>query len=294
MNNSIQLINDDIQSKIYTIRGLQVILDRDLALLYGVETKVFNQAVKRNIARFPQRFRFQLTKDELETLRSQIVTFKGNLNTKYFPYVFTEQGISMLSAILKSDIAIDISIKIIDSFVAMRKLINSNRFYIEQLHNLEKRQLSYEIESDKKFDKLFDAIEQKDLKPTQGIFYDGQIFDAYTFISDLIRTAKKEIILIDNYIDDTILTLFSKVPNIKVTIYTHTISKQLKLDLEKYNTQYKNIIIKNFKNSHDRFIILDKNEIYNIGASLKDLGKKWFAFSKLDISLFDEMVKKLL
>ena len=222
------------------------------------------------------------------------MTFKGNLNTKYFPYVFTEQGISMLSAILKSDIAIDISIKIIDSFVAMRKLINSNRFYIEQLHNLEKRQLSYEIESDKKFDKLFDAIEQKDLKPTQGIFYDGQIFDAYTFISDLIRTAKKEIILIDNYIDDTTLTLFSKVPNIKVTIYTHTISKQLKLDLEKYNTQYKNIIIKNFKNSHDRFIILDKNEIYNIGASLKDLGKKWFAFSKLDISLFDEMVKKLL
>ena len=149
------------------------------------------------------------------------------------------------------------------------------------------------LKYDENFDKIFNAIEDKQLKPDDGIFYDGQIFDAHTFISDILRTAKKSIILIDNYIDDTTLTLFSKVPNINITIYTHTISKQLKLDFEKYNKQYRNITLKTFKNSHDRFLIIDEKQVYLIGASLKDLGNKWFGFSKLDISLLDGILKKL-
>jgi len=288
-------VNDTIiQNKIHNIRGVQVMLDRDLAELYGVETKVFNQAVKRNIKRFPQSFRFQLTKNEYETLRSQIVTFKSSLNTKYLPYVFTEQGVSMLSAVLKSDIAIEISIKIIETFVNMKKLINSNDFYLQQLRVLEKRQLSYEISSDIKFNHIFKALESAQTdKATNGIFFDNQMYDAYSFISDLLRTAKQNIILIDNYIDDTTLTLFSKIPNIKVTIYTHTLSKQLKLDINKYNAQYNNIVVKTFKDSHDRFLILDNKEVYLIGASLKDLGKKWFGFSKIDISSIDSILKRL-
>jgi hypothetical protein len=222
------------------------------------------------------------------------VTFKSSLNTKYLPYVFTEQGVSMLSAVLKSDIAIEISIKIIETFVNMKKLINSNDFYLQQLRVLEKRQLSYEISSDIKFNHIFKALESAQTdKATNGIFFDNQMYDAYSFISDLLRTAKQNIILIDNYIDDTTLTLFSKIPNIKVTIYTHTLSKQLKLDINKYNAQYNNIVVKTFKDSHDRFLILDNKEVYLIGASLKDLGKKWFGFSKIDISSIDSILKRL-
>jgi hypothetical protein len=286
------LIVDDIniQEKIYTIRGLQVMLDRDLAELYGVETKVFKQAVNRNIDRFPSDFMFELTKDELENWRSQFVTSNSDkMGLRRTPYVFTEQGVSMLSAILKSKIAIDMSVKIIRSFVNMRKIINQNSLVSQKFEQIERKFLRY----DEKFDKIFDAIEQKQLKPKDGIFYDGQIFDAYNFIADILRTATKSIILIDNYIDDTTLTLFSKVPSIDVTIYTHTLSKQLKQDFEKYNTQYKNISLKTFKNAHDRFLIIDEKEVYLVGASLKDLGKKWFGFSKLDISLLDTMLKSL-
>ena len=275
-----------IENKIYTIRGLQVMLDRDLALLYGIETKVFNQAVKRNIKRFPTEFRFELTNEEDKNLRSQFVT-SSHGGTRYLPYVFTEQGVSMLSAILKSDIAIQISIEIINTFVNMRKFINNNSNLFQRLELLEKKQINYETTSDTKFNEIFNAIEDKSIKPKQGIFYDGQIFDAYNFISDLIRNAQKNIILIDNFIDDSVLTLFSKNQNIDITIYSKTISKQLKLDLEKYNQQYKPIKIIKFDNSHDRFMIIDKTEIYHIGASLKDLGKKWFAFSKFDKDSID-------
>ncbi len=265
----------DIKSKIYTIREKQVMLDSDLAELYGVETKVFNQAVKRNIKRFPEHFRFQLTKEEYEILRSQFVTLSLNsknstwgTHKKYLPCVFTEQGVSMLSAVLKSNIAINISIKIIDSFVSMRKLISSNDFFVHQLNRLEKRQISYEIKSDENFDKIFKALESKDHIQEQGIFFNGQIFDAHNFVSDLIRCAKSKIVLIDNYIDDTTLTLFNKNQNIDVVIYTHTINKALKLDLEKYNKQYKNIVVKENKNFHDRFLIIDEKEVYHLGASL--------------------------
>ncbi len=273
----------DIKSKIYTIRDKQVMLDSDLAELYKVETKVFNQAVKRNIKRFPKHFRFQLTKEEYDFLRSQIVTSKiiteNRGGNRYLPYVFTEQGVSMLSAILKSDIAIDISIKIIDTFVSMRKLISSNDFFVHQLNKLEKRQISYEIKNDTNIDKIFKALENKDHIQEQGIFFNGQIFDAHNFVSDLIRKAKSKIVLIDNYVDDTTLSLFEKNQNIDVTIYTNTISNSLKNDLAKYNKQYRKITIKENKDFHDRFLILDEKEVYHIGASLKDLGKKVFGFS---------------
>ena len=270
----------NIETKIYTIRGVQVMIDEDLAKLYQVETRVFNQAVKRNIKRFPQRFRFQLNSEEYENLKSQNATSSiKHGGTRYLPYVFTEQGVSMLSAILKSDIAIDVSIKIIESFVSMRKIINSNTLMFERFERVEQRLFLH----DENFNILFKALEDKSLIPSQGIFYNGQTFDAYKFINDLIKSAKTDIKLLDNYIDETVLTLFSKVPNIKVTIYTKTITKQLKLDLEKYNTQYSNVEIKKFDNSNDRFLIIDETEVYHIGASLKDLGKKWFGFSKIDM-----------
>lgn len=288
-----ELIIEDIHNKIFTVRGVQVMLDSDLAKLYTIETKTFNQAIRRNIKRFPEDFRFQLNNDEKNELVTKCYQLQNLKHSYINPYVFTEQGVSMLSAVLKSDIAINRSVQIIRAFVNMKQFISSNNNLFKKIDTLEKKQIEYEIKSDEKFDKIFDALEQKQLKPTQGIFYDGQIFDAYRFISDLLRQASKTVILIDNYIDDTTLTIFSKIPHIKVTIYTHTISKQLKLDLEKYHTQYNNISVKIFKNSHDRFLIIDNKTIFHIGASLKDLGKKWFAFSKMDMALFEDMFSKL-
>ncbi len=289
MNELVVIDEENIKNKIFTVRGLQVMLDKDLAELYEVETKVFNQAVKRNIERFPENFRFQLTDDEYKNLRSQFVTLsldsknEWGKHTKYLPYVFTEQGVSMLSAVLKSKVAIDVSIKIINSFVNMRKVISNNALIYQRLETLEHKQFS----NDEKFNKLFNAIEEKSIKPKQGIFFDGEVYDAYVFVINLIKSAKSSIVLIDNYVDESVLTMLSKADeNVTATIYTKTISKQLKLDIEKYNTQYPEIIIKKFDDSHDRFLILDNKEIYHIGASLKDLGKKWFAFSKLDVGSF--------
>lgn len=278
----------NIQNKIFSIRDMQVMLDKDLAELYGVETKVFNQAVKRNAKRFPSHFRFQLNEKEKNELVTNCDRFKTLKHSTSLPYAFTEQGVSMLSAVLKSDIAIDVSIKIIDTFVSMRKFISANSLMFERFERIEKK-LSLH---DDNFNQLFNAIEDKSIQPKQGIFYDGEVFDAYSFVLDIIRSAKKSIILIDNFVDDTTLMLFSKNQNITITIYTKTISKQLRLDLVKYNTQYKKIEIKNFKESHDRFMIIDNKETYHIGASLKDLGKKWFAFSKFDTNTF-ELIKRL-
>ena len=254
-------------------------LDRDLAELYGVETKVFNQAVKRNIKRFPPNYRFQLNENEKNKLVTNCDWLNSLKHSSSLPYVFTEQGVSMLSAILKSDKAIDISIKIIDSFVYMRKLISQNIPMFERFERIEQRLTIH----DENFDKLFEALEDKTLKPKQGIFYNGEIFDVYVFINNLLKIATNEIILIDNYVDETVFTLFSKYPNIKIKIYASNITKQLKLDFQKYQTQYQNIELFEFKNSHDRFLIIDKKEVYHLGASLKDLGKKWFAFSKFEI-----------
>jgi hypothetical protein len=290
MNEVPASIDDSIKNKIYTIRTLQVMLDRDLAELYGVETRVLNQAVKRNIERFPEEFMFQITEEEYQNLRSQFVTsswISQNVTSKqyggrrYLPFVFTEQGVSMLSAVLKSEIAVSISIKIIKSFVEMRRFISNNALIFQRLDILEQKQ----SKTDEKVEAILSAIEDKSIKPKQGIFYDGQVYDAYLFVSDLIKSAKESIILIDNYIDETVLTLLSKRDaNVKATIYTKTITKQLELDLLKYNAQYPKIELKKFDSSHDRFLLIDANEVYHIGASLKDLGKKWFAFSKFDKS----------
>jgi hypothetical protein len=273
-----------IQRKIYTIRDVQVMLDRDLAAFYGVETKVLNQAVKRNIERFPQEFMFQLTKEELKNWKSQIVTSKREkMGLRKLPYVFTEQGVAMLSGILKSETAVKMSIQIISAFVAMRRFIINNALLFQKIETVEKRQLKYEMTTDERFEKVFDALQQNKLEPKQGIFFDGQIFDAHKFVSDIIRKAEKSIVLIDNYIDDTVLDLFAKrKKNVTVTIYTANISKSLMTDIKKFNTQYPTIEVKEFKQSHDRFMIIDDEDVYHFGASLKDLGKKWFAFSKFD------------
>ena len=280
-----------ITSKIYTIRGKQVMLDRDLADLYGVSTKVFNQAVKRNIQRFPDDFRFQLSEDEFINWRSQFVTSNSDkMGLRRAPYAFTEQGVSMLSSVLKSDIAIEMSITIIRLFVHMRHSINSNSLVTKRLELLEMKQ----EETSKDVSKILNAMEEKSLSPKEGIFYDGEVFDAYLFIAKLIKSAQKSIVLFDNYVDETTLALFSKNQKVKVKIYTQTISKTLKVDIEKYNSQYLPLEVYTFKKSHDRFIILDENEVYHIGASLKDLGKKWFAFSKMDInslSILDKVQK---
>jgi phage regulator Rha-like protein len=292
MKKIITIDNLDIDNKIFSLRGIQVMLDEDLAILYGVELKRLNEQVKRNIERFPHRFRFQLTKEEYENLRSQIATSSfthGGRRT--LPFVFTEQGVSMLSAVLRSKTAVEVSIKIIDTFVSMRKYLQNNASIFQRLDNLETNQIQYQIQTDAKFDKIFKVIDEREIKPKQGIFYNGQIFDAYVFVSDLIKTAEKSIVVIDNYIDVTVLTLLSKNQNINITIYTKIISKQLKLDIEKYNLQYKKISIKKFDLSHDRFLIIDDKEVYHIGASLKDLGNKWFAFSKMDINSFELLGK---
>lgn len=275
--NQIMKIDVELQNKIFTIRGVQVMLDSHLATLYKVETKVFNQAIKRNESRFPDRYRFQLTEKEFNGLRSQFVTSNKRGGRRYLPYVFTEQGVSMLSAVLKSDTAVEVSLKIIDGFVAMRRFISQNAGVFQRIDNMEQKLLNH----DDKFNQIFNALEAKTLQPQQGIFYDGQIFEAYAFVCDLIKNAKHYITLVDNYVDETVLTLFSKNPKVKITIYTKTINDKLKLDANKYNAQYNNLEIKPFDLSHDRFLLID-DEIYHIGASLKDLGKKWFAFSKMD------------
>jgi phage regulator Rha-like protein len=274
---------------IYTIRGQQVMFDRDLAEIYQVETRVLNQAVKRNIERFPDKFRFQPTKQELENLLSQIVIpsseHGGRRNP---PFVFTEQGVSMLSAVLRSETAIKVSIQIINAFVEMRKNISNFNGLYQRMDRIEQKQLI----ADDKFERIFNALEAGDIKPNQGIFYNGQIFDAYCFLSDLIKTAKHSIIVVDNYVDESVFTLLLKRNiGVETTIYVKNISKQLALDLKKYNEQYDNIAIKEFNSSHDRFLILDKSDIYHFGASLKDLGKKWFAFSKLGIPVQDILDK---
>ena len=289
---------DDIENKIIVIRNKQVILDRDIAALYGVETKRLNEQVKRNIDRFPESFCFQLTKTDTENLMSQIATSNDDSlrshfatlkkgrgqHRKYLPYAFTEQGVAMLSAVLKSETAIKVSVQIINAFVAMRRFLVSNAQVFQRLDSLEIKQ----VETDKKLNYVLDAIESKDIQPKQGIFFDGQVFDAYVFINDLVKSAKKSIVLIDNYIDESVLVLFSvRRKGVSLSILTKSISKKLQLDIKKHNEQYPPVNIKEFSKAHDRFLIIDGKTVYHVGASLKDLGKKWFAFSKMDISAAD-------
>ena len=284
MENQNKIISvESIKNMIFSFRGLQVMIDRDLAELYGVSTKRLNEQVKRNLIRFPESFRFQLTDSERSELVANCDRFEKLKHSSVNPYVFTEQGVAMLSAVLHTKIAIEVSIKIMEAFVDMRRFILKNAAIFQRLDKIEKKQL----ESDRKFELLFKALENNSVKPKQGIFYNGQVFDAYKFVAGLIKGAKESIVLIDNYVDETVLTMFIKNQKIDIKIYTRKITKQLKLDLEKYNAQYKPIEIIKFDQSHDRFLIIDNKEIYHFGASLKDLGKRWFAFSKFDMKAID-------
>ncbi len=278
----------DLAQLILNIRGVQVMIDRDLAMLYGVETRVLNQAVKRNSNRFPDDFLFRLTKEEC--IKSQIVTLnKGRGNhLKYLPYAFTEQGIAMLSGVLRSPTAIEVNIRIMRAFTAMRHFLANNAQIFQRLSNIEYHQ----IETDKRIDEIFKRL-NANTQLQQGIFYDGQVFDAYCFASDLIRKAQKSIILFDNYVDDTVLSLLDKRNNgVSATIYTRQISKQLQLDIDRHNARYPTINVRVFNKAHDRFLLIDK-EVYRIGASIKDLGKKRFGFTLMrDITaenLFDSI-----
>lgn len=320
---------EQIESLILTIRGKQVILDRDLARLYSVETRVLNQAVQRNIERFPEDFMFRLTKEEFENWKSQFVTSnydEENMSSQFvttynpnmssqnaitspqrrpasaLPYAFTENGIAMLSGVLRSPMAIATNIHIMRAFNAMRHFIGSQAQVFQRLEVMERNQLALNAsqaelsaqvaENNKKLEEVFRRLDDHSEKPGKGIFYDGQIFDAYTFINDLIREAKKRIVLIDNYVDDSVLAMLDKRnKGVEAVVYTKTISRQLSLDFEKHNAQYSPIEVKQFDRSHDRWLCID-DTVYLVGASLKDLGKKWFGFTKMEQTT-DELLSKM-
>lgn len=276
-----------LQKRIYTLRGVQVMLDEELAVLFGVATKRLNEQVKRNIERFPAEFCFQLEEADVVNLRSQNATSSWG-GRRYMPYAFTEQGIAMVSAVLHSDTAIEVSIRIMKAFVAMRRFLNENGRIFQRLDTVEWKQ----SETDKKVEQILGALEEGAIQPKQGIFYDGQVFDAWVFVSGLVRKAKKSILLIDNYVDESVLALFAKrKKGVVVTILTKTVSRQLEIDVKKFNEQYPPLEVRPFTEAHDRFLILDGTDLYHFGASLKDLGKRWFAFSRMETGTL-EMLRK--
>ncbi len=294
-----ELSNTDIKNLIYTIRGKQVMLDSDVAMLYQYETKKVNQAVKRNIDRFPERFCFRLTKSEFDVLWSQFVTTKIEDDNKVekrggrreLPYVFTEQGIAMLSGILKSEVAVQVSIKIMDAFVEMRKFININKNLFEKVISIENKMDKKFIEQDKKFDIIFDQLQHEE-NIKQKIFFEGQIYDAYSIIIDLIKRATNKILIIDNYVDDSVLKMLTKKKeNVEVVILTSNKSNIENLDIQKFNKEYPVLKVAKTNKFHDRFIIIDNIEMYHLGASIKDLGKKCFGINKIeDINIIEKII----
>ena len=299
MENKILAPQIKIEDKILVIRGQHVMIDRDLAELYGVETKRLNEQVRRNIERFPEHFMFQLTKEETLLIdsrsKSQIATLnaKGNFrgtNVKKLPYAFTEQGVAMLSAVLKSDTAIQTSIMIMEAFVALRHFLQNNSEIFTEINYLKR----HVVESDKRIDELFDKMDRYKIEYRQGIFFKGQIFDAYAKFESFIAEAEKEIVLIDNYVDLTVLErLTKKQKDVKVTIYTHPKTEISALDIQKFNEQYPSVTLKHTENIHDRFLIIDSRILYHIGASLKDLAKKCFGFEIMDSSWIAEILRNL-
>ena len=274
---------DNIKNLIYTIRGKQVMIDSDVAMLYHYETKNINKAMKRNIERFPEDFCFQLTEKELKVMWFQNGTTLDNMkyrSIKYLPYVYTEQGISMLAGVLKNEIAVEVSISIIRAFIEMRRFISLNGQVFQEINDIK----GHLLEHDKKFDEVFDELQRKqESEFKQSIFFDGQIFDAYNLIIDIINRAKQKILIIDNYIDDSILKMLSKKnKDVEVVILTTQNSNIRKLDIQKFNKQYPVLKLAYTNKFHDRFIVIDNKELYHIGASLKDLGKKCFAISKIE------------
>ena len=280
---------NSIENKIMTIRNVQVILDEDIAREYGVTTGRLNEQVKRNIERFPHDFMFQLTREEFLILKSHFATSSWGGRRK-LPFAFTELGVSMLSSVLTSKRAIEANIMIMRAFATMRRFLVANSQVFQRLDRIEYKLL----ESDQKIEDLYSKLEQKKLDPQQGVFYDGQIYDAYEFICNLLKKANTRIVLIDNYIDDSVLTMLGKrTKGVNATLFTQQISNQFKLDLEKHNQQYPPIDVMLFKKAHDRFLIID-DEVYLVGASLKDLGKKWFAVALLSTVTPNEMLSRLI
>ena len=297
-------VENKVESLIRVIRGQQVMLDRDLAELYGVETRRLNEQVKRNIERFPEDFMFQLTKEEFENWKSQFATSNSIvMGARKRPYAFTEQGVAMLSGVLKSSTAVEANIRIMRAFVSMRHFMVNNAAIFQRLETIEFNQLesnkvqakilAHQEVQDHRIDEIFRRLDEGMYKPKQGIFFDNQIYDAYSFVSELVKSAKQRIILIDNYVDETVLTLLDKRgENVSATIYTQQISRQLRLDVDRHNSQYPPIEISVFRRSHDRFLCID-DTVYHVGASIKDLGKKWFAFSKMEDFKPEELVAKI-
>ena len=280
----------DIQAKIFTIRGVQVMLAPDLAELYEVSTSAFNQAVKRNLKRFPQNFRFQLTHEELE----EVITNCDNPDRLRFaptlPFAFTEQGVAMLSGVLKSDVAVAVIIRIMNTFVAMRQMLASMYPLLARIEKAEKlqmedhiRQINDQIHNEERFSEIFNAMSDKTF-PEQKIFYEGEVFDADAFISRHVLIADKSILLIDNWIDITTLEVLSKKKDgVAVEIVTSSRGNRLTAhDIDWFNEQYGGLSVKNSQKFHDRFLIIDDSILYLCGASLKDIGKKCFAFTRLD------------
>ena len=275
----------DIESLVYVIRGKQVILDSDLAMLYHVETGAMNRAVKRNQKRFPEDFCFQLTEEEYLRCQNGISKDDGESGRggrRYMPYAFTEQGISMLSAILRSDVAINVSIGIMRAFVEMRKFLATNSLILNRVNELEVRQREYQKSTEERFDKVFQYIEDH-AESEQKIFFDGQIYDAFSLITSVIRKAQKEIILIDGYVDvDTLNILAKKNDGVDVKIITYASARLTNTDVTNFNAQYPTLTVKKTQVFHDRFIILDGKTAYHIGASIKDAGRKCFGISLLE------------
>lgn len=295
-------VENKVESLIRVIRGQQVMLDRDLAELYGVETKRLNEQVKRNIERFPEDFMFQLTSNEFDNLKSQFATSSWG-GVRKLPYAFTEQGVAMLSGVLKSSTAVEANIRIMRAFVSMRHFMANNAAIFQRLETIEFNQLesnkvqakilAHQEVQDHRIDEIFRRLDEGMYKPKQGIFFDNQIYDAYSFVSELVKSARQRIILIDNYVDESVLTLLDKREDtVSATIYTQQVSRQLRLDVDRHNSQYPPIEVDVFRRSHDRFLCID-DTVYHVGASIKDLGKKWFAFSKMEDFKPEELVAKI-
>ena len=285
-----------IEGKILTIRGVQVMIDKDLAALYGIPTGRMNEQVKRNLERFPEHFRFQLTEME----RDEVIAICDNLKDLKFnpslPYCFTEQGVAMLSAVLHTPTAVRVSVQIMEAFVQMRHTLAANQQIIQRLETIEHHQLAmsrHQTETDNRLDEVFRRLDEAQPSRQQGIFFEGQVYDAHQLMSNLIRKANKRIVLIDNYIDDTVLTLLDKrKASVKATVYTKHFTKQLKLDIQRHNQQYAVIDVLPFQKTHDRFLLVD-NEVYHLGASVKDLGQRWCAFSKISDLSAKELLAKV-
>ena len=276
-----------IENLIHIIRGQQVMIDSDLARLYGVETKRLKEQVKRNINRFPSDFMFELTKEETVSLRSQIATSNqegGRGGNRYRAFAFTENGVAMLSSVLKSETSIEVNIRIMRAFTAMRSFFISNAQIFQRLETVEHNYLlvnNHISEHDRKFEEILSRLDDRESEPIEGFFYEGQIFDAYTLISDLVRKANTRIILIDNYVDDRVLKMLDKRNDcVSATVFTNPRNSQINLDIKRHNAQYPKINLRHCTNVHDRFLIID-DTVYFIGGSIKDLGKKIVAFSQM-------------